>query len=388
MTRAEEELSVLIPDGESHFTLPVVTCLGRTPGTKVHVLSSDRCARVRLSRYCGSFDVVPGDGGEEARQEAVIRAAGRHGVHVILPVCETGTCVLQRRRGEFEAVAALPPIPAEGGLEITSDKWRFAEFLAEHGIAHPPTLLCTMDRAFREALDSLGFPVLIKPRQGSGGVGIRAFEDAGALLGFLERHPETAGRFVVQSHIPGRDVDCSLLCRGGAILARTIQRPVLALSHGYAPATGIELLEHPEAAEVARRVVAALGWDGIAHIDLREDDRDGSVTVLEVNPRFWSSLLASHAAGVSFPRLACLSALGIVYPAPRQRPLRFLQARAAIEQAARALIRGRGASLPRLHETTWPYLLSDPMPHLLGRVGRGPRQTGGIRRQPRRAEAA
>src|SRR5439155_27347557 len=63
-------LSILIPDGESHFALSVVTCLGLGPRVRVHVVSSDPSARVRHSRYCASSEAVPG-GGDEAERRAI-----------------------------------------------------------------------------------------------------------------------------------------------------------------------------------------------------------------------------------------------------------------------------------------------------------------------------
>src|SRR5439155_12421826 len=120
---------------------------------------------------------------------------------------------------------------------------------------------------------------------------------------------------------------------------------------------------------VGQRVVAALGWEGIAHIDMREDPESGEVRVIEVNPRYWSSLLASHAAGVNFPYLACLSALGVLYAPPQVRLQRFAQARSALMMVARALIPGADLRVPGIRETIWAYLLRDPLPHAFGRVG-------------------
>ncbi len=42
-----------------------------------------------------------------------------------------------------------------------------------------------------------------------------------------------------------------------------------------------------------------LHWNRIAHIDLRYDI-DGNLYIIEVNPRFWESLLASLSAGINF----------------------------------------------------------------------------------------
>jgi hypothetical protein len=81
-------------------------------------------------------------------------------------------------------------------------------------------------------------------------------------------------------------------------------------------------------------------------------------------------VIASHAAGVDFPRLACMDALGIAHAAPRARPQRFFQARSALRFDAGMIARARLRSLLKPNESIWPYLLADPLPHALGRFGR------------------
>jgi predicted ATP-grasp superfamily ATP-dependent carboligase len=384
MNRASQGLTILIPDGESHFTLPVVTCLGRARGTRVHVLSTDSSARVRLSRHCHSFEAITAD--DESRLRALRQAIRCHRPDVVLPVCETGTRLLARHREELETCVALPPLP--GSTEM-GDKWRLARKLEALRISHPPTLLWTGDVGFRKRIATLPFPVLIKPRHLSGGAGIRAFSDPIVLIRFLEARPHKAMRYVVQSFVAGTDVDVSVLCRGGRVLAHATQRPIANTLQGYRPATEIEMFDHSEAEGLVRKMCEALDWSGVANIDLRIDARDGSVSVIEMNPRYWSSLLASHAAGINFPHLACLAALDVDFDVPRHRPNRFFQARSSMREWLIGLARGRLTQLPRLGETVWPYLISDPLPHAMGRMAAASRRAPArVRRLANEARAA
>src|SRR5262245_57489142 len=122
MTPSRQPLTILIPDGESHFTLSVATCLGMASSTRVHVLSSDSHARVRRSKHCASFEVVPEAGEEKARLEAVKHAIERYRPHVILPVCETGLRLLQHHGTDLASRVKLAGFPSEEALEIASDK--------------------------------------------------------------------------------------------------------------------------------------------------------------------------------------------------------------------------------------------------------------------------
>lgn len=47
-------------------------------------------------------------------------------------------------------------------------------------------------------------------------------------------------------------------------------------------------------------MVAASGFHGVAHFDMRQDERDGSVKILECNPRFWATLRESMWNGTNF----------------------------------------------------------------------------------------
>jgi predicted ATP-grasp superfamily ATP-dependent carboligase len=371
-------LSVLLPDAESHFALPVATCLGSVPGVRVHALSTDPGARVRHSRYCASFEAVGPGEADRARLLGVLYLVDRHRIDVVLPVCETGAGFLDRHRGLLGARAALAPTPRERVLETASDKWLLARFLAQRGFPHPPTLLAGRGADFDAALDELPFPVLLKPRRGSGGRGILRFEDRESLVRHLDRHPDKAGRFVVQSLAPGRDVDASVLCRGGEIVAHTVQSAVT-VPDGHAPPTGLEMGERPEVTRLAQCVLAALEWEGVANLDLRQDE-EGRVTLVEINARFWSSLLASHAAGVNFPLLACLAALGLEIDSPRPRSGLFFQTRAALEWSMGAVLLGRWSEILRPGETVLPYLAADPLPHALGRWHRPPLPAGELLR--------
>ena len=68
--------------------------------------------------------------------------------------------------------------------------------------------------------------------------------------------------------------------------------------------------------------MAALQWNGVANIDLRET-ADRQIHVIEINPRYWGSLSASIYAGVNFPYLAILDCIGESFAVPNYDPSSF-----------------------------------------------------------------
>jgi predicted ATP-grasp superfamily ATP-dependent carboligase len=55
--------------------------------------------------------------------------------------------------------------------------------------------------------------------------------------------------------------------------------------------------------EMAVELLRAMRWHGVAMVEFRLDERDGSPKLMEVNGRFWGSLPLAVASGVDFPFL-------------------------------------------------------------------------------------
>jgi predicted ATP-grasp superfamily ATP-dependent carboligase len=117
-------------------------------------------------------------------------------------------------------------------------------------------------------------------------------------------------------------------------------------------------------------LMQSLHWSGVANIDFKLDEQKGSMTVLEVNPRYWGSLLASLYAGVNFPYLACLEGMGLPLPESEFRPVRFTWHK---RRLVAGLLAPKGKERVQSHGTVVRYLLADPMPELVEfgwRIGR------------------
>jgi predicted ATP-grasp superfamily ATP-dependent carboligase len=69
------------------------------------------------------------------------------------------------------------------------------------------------------------------------------------------------------------------------------------------PSTLRESIWNPELQARAERLLALLGWTGVAMVEFKVDPRDGDPKLLEVNPRFWGSLHHAIVCGVDFPFL-------------------------------------------------------------------------------------
>jgi len=91
--------------------------------------------------------------------------------------------------------------------------------------------------------------------------------------------------------------------------------PVAAFQHrqlrGYkycgGPSAYRESVDIPELEAAGLRLLDHLDWHGLAMVEFLRDDETGEFKLMEVNPRFWSSLPFTVQAGVDFPN--CYRAL-------------------------------------------------------------------------------
>jgi len=344
-------MSVLLIDGESPFAAPVTYCLAaahRHP----HIGSSDRFADVRFSRFRRKFRWWK----DSLQLVDDVRAfAHQEQVEIIMACSDRGIRFLSENREALErstAVAGTPPVES---LDATVDKTNFARFVSQANLPHPDTVVLRAGEAIPNRLPP--FPALLKPARGSGGALIERLEDLGALERLVDSGALEGRDWVLQSYIYGRDIDCSVICRRGRVLAYTIQSSVHLPATSFAPVGAVDFIHDDEALGHAERLVAELQWTGIAHIDMLRAAGDGCLYVIEMNGRYWASMLGSFRAGVNFPELACRDGLGRSFPAPSQRPVRFVRGtfQTAWREARRPV------------ETALFWRLSDPGPFVASR---------------------
>ncbi|MBB0245519.1 RimK family alpha-L-glutamate ligase [Streptomyces alkaliphilus] len=215
---------------------------------------------------------------------------------------------LNREIGQVRAVYAARCLTAAGvdvvnsadATEVCGDKWRSTVALEAAGVATPRTALALTPQAALAALDSIGYPALIKPLVGSWGRLVVRLADRAAAEGVLEYVAALPGP---QSHLgyvqelidkPGRDI--RVIVVGGQVLGAVYRtgeslRTNVALGGQARPCEVT-----PEIDKLSVDAAAAVGAD-IAGVDLIED-RDGRLLVLEVNHRVeftgFQSALASR----------------------------------------------------------------------------------------------
>ncbi len=358
-------MRILLFYGHPTLFLPYLRSLGEVPGMKVAAMFRPQDSRTaRKSRHlCRRYEVRT-ENDDDAELRALEAASRDFHPDVILPVCDRAHELLSRHQERLAALPCrlLPAVPEQTLLDAR-DKRRLSLVLRRHGLPHPQTFqLQEFVESQPETLPE--GPWLLKAANLNGGRGITRFETTAELLAHLASARPDPAEHVVQQWIGGEVVNCNVLCQAGRILAHTTHRS-LETANGFTPHYELEFGEVPGVLPAVADLMAALGWNGVANLDLLRERKTGRVLILEVNARSWSSLLGSTAAGVNFPWLAARLALGETFESPQKRSLRFKLRLDAARQLAVSWLRFRR---PRFafRETDLPFTVRDPGPELYG----------------------
>jgi len=223
---------------------------------------------------------------------------------------------------------------------------------------------------------------LLKPTLQRGGFGIVKVDSFSDLeKAWKDKRIIKESEYILQSYISGYDVSFSVFCKSGKVTAYTLWKELLPSKEPFHVPRLVEYTKDEHAVDVGRRLVSAIGWDGVADIDLIFDKRDKTVKILEINPRFWQSLLGSLTAGVNFPLMACLTAVGAECPEMTQtRPIKYARPSASVQMLLSRLVGRKLAEGYRLRDSAIRYTFIDPLPELVYALRRLTRR---FRRAPR-----
>jgi D-aspartate ligase len=271
-------------------------------------VSNDNCWLVfyKHSVYIDNLFISENEMGSEEYLDEVIRIIENTEIDIIFPASEEGFKFVSTRRDKLSSFCKVVALPSHDTLYTAFDKWSLYLFLKKHNIPMPKTVL------FREMeqLSKFNYPVLLKPIDGSGGKNIEKLDSLvqESFQAILNNSKES---YIVQEYIHGYDMGCSVLCWEGQVLAYTIQQQ-LGTDKGFAAKIDKLKFVHDSAViNIVTKTMNVLQWSGVANLDLRYNSKTRQLNVIEINPRFWQSMMGSLSAGVNFPYLLYLLSSGI-----------------------------------------------------------------------------
>ncbi|MFD2203314.1 ATP-grasp domain-containing protein [Shivajiella indica] len=298
-------MRVLIPDGESGHAIAVAQSLLLNEEVELYIMAQKKNPPSKFLKGCKAFKWIETTD-EKSYLESILKFAFVHKVNIILPIDEASGKVFSQYKDYVEKFIPIIPLPELETFHLVTNKRLLAEFCIKNEIPVPMSWKLSEFNKELQVNDVQLFPTIIKPECGNGGKNIQLIKSKEEYLEIdFESLNKDFGDYFVQEFIEGYDIDMSVLCMNGQIKAYTIQKALLGRKSKFAAAAGIEFLENNELKKVVEKLMLQLCYSGIAHLDLRFDKKTNEYKLIEINSRFWGSLLGSTKAGVNFPYLCC-----------------------------------------------------------------------------------
>ena len=316
-----DTFSVLIPDGESTLSLFAVMGLSQIKGLKIYVMSTHKGALVSSSKKINQFYYYENIKDENKWVYYVNDIVLNNKIDIIMPVDSDKIRFFSKNINDIPFGDKLTFLPEIKNFKIANNKDKLAKYLLDNKLPHPKTV--SFKKTTLLNTDLFNFPIIYKDLDSfGGGQGVRLFQNKNDLECFF-RNSSKNHSYLIQEYIEGYDIDCSVLCKNGKILAFTIQKGILPGKNKFSPNVGVKFLYEEKLYQVVKNLMKSLNWSGVAHIDMRYDSVASEFKIIEINPRFWESLEASIAVGVNFPYLICAASLGKQFKIPEYKHVEY-----------------------------------------------------------------
>ncbi len=195
-------------------------------------------------------------------------------------------------------------VPSQKVSDICFDKYLMYKFLIDNHFPCAVTYCELQDfiDGFKNKI--IDFPVFIKPRNGSGSVGIKKVNTLEELQFYIGNNDE----YIIQEFLEGIEYDADVyvdIISNELVSAFTKRK----ISTRIGGADKTISYKDKKLFELIEEFVKCLGLTGPADIDLF--NINGEYYISEVNPRFGGAYLHAHACGLNFPVLMYNNICGI-----------------------------------------------------------------------------
>jgi biotin carboxylase len=209
-------------------------------------------------------------------------------------------------------------------VELCRDKARQHRVMCATGVAVPPTVVAGDGRLdWRDAVETLSPPLVVKPARGTGSMRVRSFDDGESAVAYAEGLlRETEDRVLVQELVEGPEFSVEIVDgRAVAVMRKHLSRDGTFVETGHDCCGSAASCDQQDIVASAAAASYSLGLNsGPVHVEVRRGSR-GPV-LIEVNPRLAGGQIPAvvrHALGVDLVSETLRWLLG---GKPRLHPIR------------------------------------------------------------------
>lgn len=234
-----------------------------------------------------------------------------HKIDALLSLNDLELPILAAQKEKFEALGVKVIVSDPQVIEICFDKYKTAQWVDSLGLKSPKTYVRLDEAKAALASGEISFPLFMKPRWGSGSIGLETIEDMEELdivySLLLKKIKKTilatasVGNeyIMIQEKLTGKEFGLDVMndLDGNHVAVSVKQK--LAMRAGETDKAII--VDMPEVREIGITIGQNLHHIGNLDVDIMQR-ANGDYCVLELNPRFGGGFPFSYEAGVNLPK--------------------------------------------------------------------------------------
>ena len=219
--------------------------------------------------------------------------------------------ILSENKSRFEALGVKVIVSDPEVIDIAFDKYKTAQWVESLGLNAPKTYVTLASVKEALAKGEISFPLFMKPRWGSGSIGLETIDDMEELDIYYHLLMKIIKKTIlatasvgdeyimIQEKLTGKEFGLDVMndFQGNNVAVSVKQK--LAMRAGETDkAITVDI---PEVYEMGRKIGENLKHIGNLDVDIMQRS-NGDYCVLELNPRFGGGYPFSYEAGVNMPK--------------------------------------------------------------------------------------
>lgn len=240
-----------------------------------------------------------------------LKICREYGVDVLISLNDLELPILAENKPRFEELGVKVIVSDPEVIDICFDKYKTAQWVESLGLRSPKTYVRLEDAKAALAAGEISFPLFMKPRWGSGSIGLESIADMEELDIYYNLLMKKIKKTIlatasvgdeyimIQEKLTGSEFGLDVMndLEGNNVSVSVKQK--LAMRAGETDKAVTRDL--PEVREMGRKIGEALKHIGNLDVDIMQR-ANGEYCVLELNPRFGGGFPFSYEAGVNMPK--------------------------------------------------------------------------------------
>lgn len=235
----------------------------------------------------------------------------KHHVDALISLNDLELPILAENKARFAAEGVIVIVSGPEVIDICFDKYKTAQWTESIGLNAPKTYVRLDDAKKALAAGDIAFPLFMKPRWGSGSIGLETIDDMEELdiyynilmkkikKSILATASVGDEYIMIQEKLTGQEFGLDVMNDlHGNHVAVSVKKKLAMRAGETDKAITVDL---PEVRAMGKKIGENLHHIGNLDVDIMQR-ANGDYCVLELNPRFGGGFPFSYEAGVNLPK--------------------------------------------------------------------------------------